>query len=98
MRIDNASFFELPELKKLNINSSQTNSLSFGDMLKNELNKVNDIQLNAEQATQDLLTGKATDIHQVMIATEEARLSLELAVQIRNKLVDAYQEISRMQI
>lgn len=95
MKIDNISFFDLPELKKVNNNSD---NISFRDILKNELDKVNDIQLNAEQATQDLLTGKATDIHQVLISTEEARLSLELAVQIRNKLVDAYQEISRMQI
>lgn len=98
MMIDSISFFELPELKKVNTNSNNKNSLNFGEILKSELEKVNDVQLNAEQATQDLLTGKATDIHQVMIATEEARLSLELAVQIRNKLVDAYQEISRMQI
>lgn len=95
MRIDNISFFELPELKKVDTNSNSTN---FSEILKNELDKVNDIQLNAEQATQDLLTGKATDVHQVLIATEEAKLSLEMAVQIRNKLVDAYQEISRMQI
>jgi flagellar hook-basal body complex protein FliE len=95
MRIDNISFFELPELKKVDTNSNNTN---FSEILKNELDKVNDIQLNAEQATQDLLTGKATDVHQVLIATEEAKLSLEMAVQIRNKLVDAYQEISRMQI
>lgn len=98
MRIEGISFFELPELNKVNTNSNNKNNISFGEILKNELSKVNDIQLNAEQATQDLLTGKATDIHQVIIATEEARLSLELAVQIRNKLVDAYQEISRMQI
>ncbi len=95
MRIDNISFFELPELKKVDTTSNNT---SFSEILKNELDKVNDIQLNAEQATQDLLTGKATDVHQVLIATEEAKLSLEMAVQIRNKLVDAYQEISRMQI
>lgn len=95
MKIDSISFFDIPELKKVTTNS---NNISFSEILKSELDKVNDIQLNAEQATQDLLTGKATDIHQVLISTEEARLSLELAVQIRNKLVDAYQEITRMQI
>ena len=98
MVIDGISFFEFPELKRVNTNVNNINSSNFSEILKSELNKVNEIQLNAEQATQDLLTGKATDIHQVMIATEEARLSLELAVQIRNKLVDAYQEIIRMQI
>lgn len=95
MKIDSISFFDIPELKKVTTNS---NNISFSEILKSELDKVNDIQLNAEQATQDLLTGKATDIHQVLISTEEARLSMELAVQIRNKLVDAYQEITRMQI
>lgn len=95
MRIDGISFFSIPELNK---NTTTQENINFGDILKRELDKVNDSQINAENATMDLLTGKTTDIHQVMIATEEARLSLELAVQIRNKLVDAYQEISRMQI
>lgn len=95
MKIEGISSFELPELKKVD-NSS--NNINFADILENQLNKLNDVQLNAEEATMDLLTGKATDIHQVMIATEEAKLSLELAVQIRNKLVDAYKEIISMQI
>jgi flagellar hook-basal body complex protein FliE len=95
MRIDGISFFSIPELSKAAPAEQNTN---FGDILKQELDKVNDSQITAENATMDFLTGKSTDIHQVMIATEEARLSLELAVQIRNKLVDAYQEISRMQI
>ncbi|WDU83970.1 flagellar hook-basal body complex protein FliE [Caloramator sp. Dgby_cultured_2] len=59
---------------------------------------MNEKQVEAENATIDLITGQAQDIHQVMLATEEARLTLELAVQIRNKLVDAYQEIMRIQI
>lgn len=95
MRIDGLSFLNIPEISKSNGNN---NNISFGEVLKKELDKVNDAQINAEKATQDLLTGEATDVHQVLLATEEAKLSLELAVQIRNKLVDAYQEISRMQI
>jgi flagellar hook-basal body complex protein FliE len=96
MRIDGLSFLNIPEISK---NSGIKNdNISFGDVLKKELDKVNDAQINAETATQSLLTGETTDVHQVLLATEEAKLSLELAVQIRNKLVDAYQEISRMQI
>lgn len=79
-------------------NISENNSVNFENYLKDALDKVNDKQVEAEKATMDLVTGQAQDIHQVMITTEEARLTLELAVQIRNKLVDAYQEIMRMQI
>ncbi|KRQ87061.1 Flagellar hook-basal body complex protein FliE [Caloramator mitchellensis] len=79
-------------------NSVQNNTLNFENFLKDALDKVNEKQIEAEKATMDLVTGQAQDIHQVMITTEEARLTLELAVQIRNKLVDAYQELMRMQI
>lgn len=95
MKIDQVSLQGLPQLQKTNLDSK---SVDFSEVLKNALDKVNDSQINAENATQQLITGEATDIHQVMLATEEAKLSLELAVQIRNKLVDAYQEIMRMQL
>lgn len=89
----------------LNINSlsnsnktQATDSQSFESFLKEKLDGVNDLQLNSEKASQDYLTGESTDISQVMIAGEEAKLSLETAVQVRNKLLDAYQEISKIQI
>lgn len=44
------------------------------------------------------IQGDNTDIHNVMLSTEEAKMSLELAVQVRNKIVDAYQELNRMQL
>jgi flagellar hook-basal body complex protein FliE len=96
MNIDSIAFQGLQQVQKSSAN--QNNTVDFSEVLKNALNKVNDSQINAENSTQQLITGEATDIHQVMLATEEAKLSLELAVQIRNKLVDAYQEIMRMQL
>jgi flagellar hook-basal body complex protein FliE len=48
--------------------------------------------------TRDFIAGEVDDLHTVMIATEEARLSLELAVQVRNKCIEAYKEISNMQL
>ena len=45
-----------------------------------------------------LATGQIEDIHQVTILTEKANLSLQLMISIRNKVIDAYQEISRMQV
>lgn len=71
---------------------------TFGDFLSNELDKVNDKQIEADNITQNYIKGDETDIHNVMISTEEAKMSLEMAVQVRNKIVEAYQEISRMQL
>lgn len=71
--------------------------LSFKDVLKDELQKVNDKQVQSDNTTQGYINGEK-DIHEVMVATEEARLSLELAIQVRNKLLNAYEEFNRMQV
>lgn len=94
---------KIESIPYINLNRTEnqvqkSNEIDFFQFLNKELNKINDTQIKAEKAAMDLITGEATDIHQVMIATEEARLSLELAVGIRNKLVDAYQELTRLQI
>lgn len=77
---------------------NDNNGLSFIDTLKQKLNEVNDSQLAADSATQAFIKGDNIDIHQVMIANEEAKQSLQMAVQVRNKLVEAFQEINRMQL
>ena len=78
--------------------TDDNNGLSFIDTLKQKLNEVNDSQLAAESATEAFIKGDDIDIHQVMIAGEEAKQSLQMAVQVRNKLVEAFQEINRMQL
>ena len=75
----------------------ETKSNNFLDTLKEKLNEVNDKQIEASNLTQKFIKGEEEDIHKVLISSEEAKLSLELAVQIRNKLVDAYGEFNRMQ-
>lgn len=71
---------------------------SFMDILGEKLNEVNDKQVQADNVTQSYIKGDESDISNVMISTEEAKMSLEMAVQVRNKIVEAYQEISRMQL
>ena len=71
---------------------------SFGALLKQKLAEANNLQHRADALTQQYLAGKVEDVHQVMLALEEANLSLQLMVQVRNKVIEAYQEISRMQI
>lgn len=71
---------------------------SFYNILKSKLDDVNDTQVKANDSTTGLVNGTETDVSKVMIDTEQAKMSLELAVQIRNKLVDAYQELNKMQL
>ena len=71
---------------------------SFQAMLEGALQQVNELQLNAEATANSLAAGGDIDFHQVSVAAEKANLSLQLTVQIRNKIIEAYQEIMRMQV
>lgn len=71
---------------------------SFGQLLKDNLNQVNQLQTDAQKAVQTYAVGGPIELHQVMIASERAGLAMDLTMEIRNKLVQAYQEISRMGI
>lgn len=86
-----------PDIKTA-INISGEESSSFKNIINNEIEKLNDKQIKADQLTQGFISGQVEDLHTVLIATEEARLSLELAVQVRNKCVEAYKEINNMQL
>jgi flagellar hook-basal body complex protein FliE len=70
----------------------------FGDMLTSMMSKVNDTQIAGDQAIVKLESGEAKHLHEVMIAVEEADISLRMLVQMRNKALSAYEEIMRMQI
>ncbi|MBI1822666.1 MAG: flagellar hook-basal body complex protein FliE [Nitrospirae bacterium] len=70
----------------------------FLETLKESIQMVNEAQLNADQAVTNFETGKEQNLHQTMIALQKADISFELMMQVRNKIVNAYQEISKMQI
>ncbi len=71
---------------------------SFGDVLEQALDTVNDMQSRADRLTEKLAAGEVNDIHQVMIAVEQVNLALQLTMQVRNKVIESYQEVMRMQI
>ena len=75
-----------------------SNSDSFGNMLTDSLKQVNRLQVEADSSINDLATGRQTDIHRTMIAMEKASISFELLMQIRNKVISAYDKIMRMPI
>jgi flagellar hook-basal body complex protein FliE len=70
---------------------------NFGSVLKNAINQVEELHGSAEQQITDLLKGDRSDVHNVMIAVEKADVAFQLMMQVRNKIVSAYQEVSRMQ-
>ncbi len=81
----------------LTSDSSSGSSSGFWDTLKTALNQVQQVQSEADQKVTDLVTGKGEDIHSAMVAVEKADLSFELVMQVRNKIVQAYQQVSQIQ-
>lgn len=71
---------------------------SFSDFLNQAMEEVNAQQVQADGMTALAAAGQAPDLHSVMIATEKATISFQLGVQVRNKALEAYQEIMRMQM
>ena len=74
---------------------------SFGNIINlvsRGINSVNERQINAENSIEDLVTGNGNNLHDVVVAIQEANISFQFAVKARNKMVEAYQEVMRMQI
>jgi flagellar hook-basal body complex protein FliE len=71
---------------------------SFSDILGQALGDANKLQLDATQASNNLVTGKIQDVSEVVVATQKATMALQLTMQVRNKILDAYQEVMRMQV
>jgi flagellar hook-basal body complex protein FliE len=97
MKIEFDSLNFEPLLKK-DISKEENPLKSFSNLLEEAISEVNTLQNRADQMMEKLATGEVKDLHQVMIALEEANLALQLTLQIRNKVIEAYQEIMRMQI
>lgn len=75
----------------------KTGGPSFGDTLKDALGEVSDVQDSAQEIVAAYLRGDQVELHQVMAATEEAGIALELLVEVRNKLTEAYRSVINMQ-
>ncbi|MYL62452.1 flagellar hook-basal body complex protein FliE [Bacillus hwajinpoensis] len=88
---------QLPAQAKSQVSSGEATA-DFGQMLQNAINQVNDNQVASEQMTNKLVTGEVQDVHEVMLAAQKASLSLNLTVEVRNKVIESYQEIMRMQM
>ena len=86
----------VPELSSGIAGSASTSSGSFAGAFASAVNQVESTQQDAKTAAMDLLAGGKGDIHNVALASQRAELSMEMFQQVRNKFVQAYQEIMKM--
>ncbi|MBE3022489.1 MULTISPECIES: flagellar hook-basal body complex protein FliE [unclassified Campylobacter] len=96
--INNINGINEASLAQNNKKVSQTNQNEFENILNNSLKELNEVQVNADKAVADLATGEVKDLHQAAIAIGKADMSMKLMLEIRNKAISAYKEISRTQI
>ncbi len=89
---------ESPIQPQIGQNNADSVGKSFAASLKDAVNAVNTAQKDSDIKMQELATGKSQNIHETMIAAEKADIALRLMVQVRNKMIEAYQEIMRMQV
>ncbi len=85
-------------LGKISKPSSDSDGPSFADVMKNSIKEVNALQKEADLAIQDLALGKTENVTEVLTAVEKADLAFRHLMQIRNKLLDAYEEINRLRV
>ncbi|WP_378957110.1 flagellar hook-basal body complex protein FliE [Pelosinus sp. sgz500959] len=81
-----------------NASEVASGSKNFGEFLTEALGEVNQLQNDSAKASFDLAAGKLQDVSQVTIAAEKANIAIQLTMQVRNKMIDAYQEVMRMQV
>lgn len=79
-------------------NINEEDKVNFEDVLKNTINKVNDVQVKANEDVEALIKGEDITMHDVMLSMQESQISMQLMLEMRNKLYDAYKELSSVQL
>ena len=74
------------------------NDVPFKDVLMKQIQQVSDMQAEAEQAVEDLNTGRRDDMAQVLMAQEKADMAFQMLLQVRNKVMDAYEEVKQIRV
>lgn len=88
-------------LNNIDINKSNSDSevsSSFSKVIGEAISKVNESQISADNKVESLIKGEDVSMHDVMLSMEESQLSMQLLIEVRNKVVEAYQEINKTQL
>lgn len=86
-----------PKITGINANNTE-NKLSFAETLKQSINDINKAQLESDKMTEALASGKNVELHDVMITAQKSSITLLTTIEVRNKAIEAYQEMMRMQV
>lgn len=78
--------------------SNENKVTNFSDVIKGAIEKVNDSQVNANNKIEGLVKGEDVSMHDVMLSVQESQMSMQLMLEVRNKLYDAYKELSSVQL
>jgi flagellar hook-basal body complex protein FliE len=98
MNVDPVGFIAPAQEMALAPAAERAGAADFSGWMTREMGAVNDKIAQADTLLQRLATGQVDNLHQVMVSLEDAKLSFQLLVQVRNKLLEAYQDILRMQV
>lgn len=105
MRIDPVSFARVGNIGGIDRavgaqagGNANGEKVDFGKAISSALQQLNDVKGHADEMTARLISGEVTDIHQVVLAVEKANLAVQFATQVRNKALESYQEIMRMNL
>jgi len=89
---------QLPEVPGARKSDESGKGEGFGQILRDAITTTNDLQKQSNQEIEKLMAGESQDLHETIIAVQKADLSFQMMMQVRNKLLQAYQEIMRMQV
>ena len=95
---NNASIQRINPLESRSIGAPAHDAPSFRSALQEQIDKVNELQNAATVAVEDLATGRRDDLESVIVATQKADLAFKMLLQVRNKVMDAYEEVKQMRI
>jgi len=87
-----------PALPIAPLEAGSNSAAGFGSVLSDAMRQVGGLNLTASKSVENFLSGEGDDLHTTIMATQRADLAMELFLQVRNKVVAAYQEVMRMQI
>lgn len=85
-------------LPQINSTSSGASSNAFSGVLNDAMSTINNLQKDADSSVNKFLSGENDDLHTTILATQRAEMAFELGLQVRNKVVNAYQEVMKMQL
>ena len=97
-QLTSINFRDLVNNSKQTVKPKDSDQKDFGETISDFLKAVNESQKDSSQKVSDVIQGKSNNLHEAMMMLEESKLSFQLMLEIRNKLLDSYKEIERMQV